>query len=65
MKVKVVLPEHATSSYAGRRVRNGEIIDIEPGHFSERWMVKLQGRKNGASKLRRSKAVDREVFASD
>ena len=42
MRVKVVIPEHKRASYGGERVRNGDIIDIDPNHFSERWMKKVK-----------------------
>ena len=46
MRVRVVLPEHKRSSYNGKRVVNGDLIDINPWHFSENWMVKVKKPKN-------------------
>jgi hypothetical protein len=44
MKVEVVIPSHASSSYGGKRVYSGDIIDIDPTHYSEIWMRKIKSK---------------------
>lgn len=52
MKVKVILPENMSSSYGGKRVYNGEIIDIDPKHFSDRWMEKIKAKPGPKAKAK-------------
>lgn len=52
MKVKVVLPENMSSSYGGKRVYNGEIIEIDSKHFSERWMEKIKSKPGPKAKAK-------------
>lgn len=59
MKVRIAIPEHRSSSYGGKRVYNGDVIDIDPNHFSERWMEKIKS-KPGPKAKRPKLSINRE-----
>jgi hypothetical protein len=41
-----------SSSYGGKRVYNGEIIEIDSKHFSERWMEKIKAKPGPKAKAK-------------
>lgn len=45
MRVKAKFQNGKFGFYGGQRRRNGDEFDIEPDHFSEKWMVNLEDEK--------------------
>ena len=62
MKVKAKFPHGKYGFYAGKRVRDGDTLDlVNPNHFSEKWMEKLEEEK--PKRTRKPKAVKADEVA--
>lgn len=45
MKVQAKFANGKFGFYGDRRRRDGDIFEIDPKHFSEKWMVKIEDEK--------------------